>query len=453
MRLLLALLLSVGTLHAEDWPQWLGLKRDGVWRETGIVESFPKDGPKKLWTAPVGLGFAGPAVVKGKVYLTDRQLAQGAANPSNPFDTKSEISGSERVLCLDAKTGDQIWEHKYPCAYKISYAAGPRCTPIVDDGRVFTLGAMGDLYCLDATGGSEIWKKSFMKDYDAKCPVWGFAAHPLIDGEKLICLAGGSENRLVIAFDKKTGKELWTSQSCAGDFGYCPPVIYEFGGRRQLIIWHAAAVVGLDPETGKRIWIVPFQSNYALTVPMPRQVGDQLFLSSFYHGGLMLKVGRENAVIVWKSKAKGEKPNQTLDLSTIIGTPFIEGDHIYGVDSYGELRCLDLSGKRIWSTMKATRGALTPPKTAANDEPSDGERWSNAFIVKNGERFFLFNEQGDLIIANLSPKGYDEVSRTHLIDPLNKMPGRKVVWMHPAFADKCVFVRNDAEVACYSLAK
>ena len=109
----------------------------------------------------------------------------------------------------------------------------------MDGDRVYTLGAMGHLFCLDIATGKPIWSKDFIKDYESPLPVWGFAAHPLIDGDKLICLAGGSNDRLVVAFDKKTGKELWAAESCGGDFGYCPPMIYEFGGKRQLIIWHS----------------------------------------------------------------------------------------------------------------------------------------------------------------------------------------------------------------------
>jgi len=441
------------SLHADDWPQWLGPQRDSVWRETGIVDTFPAGGPKKLWSQPTALGYAGPAVAQGRVVITDRVQARGAKQQKDLFN-KAEIDGSERVFCLDAATGDPLWVHKYACVYQISYAAGPRCTPVIDDGRVFTLGAMGDLVCLSLQDGSVLWSKNFVKDFGAKVPVWGFACHPMIDGDKLICVGGGKD-QLILALDKKTGATLWASQTVEGDVGYGPPVILDFGGRRQLIAWHAQAVISLDPETGTRIWSVPFASKAALTVPTPRKVGDdRLFLTSFYHGGLMLKVGKDAAQIVWKSKAKGERPSATLDLSSIMATPFVDGEMIYGVDSYGELRGLTLDGHRKWMTMKATRGSLTPEAIAAKDEPADGERWSNAFLVKNGERYFLFNEQGDLIIAKLSPKGYEEVSRAHLIDPLNTLARtRKVVWMHPAFADRKVFVRNDEEIAAYDLAK
>jgi outer membrane protein assembly factor BamB len=261
----------------------------------------------------------------------------------------------------------------------------------------------------------------------------------------------------VVAFDKKTGKELWASQSCGGDFGYSPPMIYEFGGKRQLIIWHTRAVVGLEPDTGKRLWRVEFAVQAALTVPTSRKVGDdKLFVTSFYNGSMLLKVGADKADVVWKSKAKGERPDLTTDLSSIMCTPWVDGDHIYGVCSYGQLRCIEANtGKRVWETMQATRGKLTPPKVAAESEPAESERWSLAFIIPQGDRYFLFNEQGDLIIAKMSPKGYEELDRAHILAPTNTMAGRGrlVVWMHPAFANKCVYVRNDKELICYSLAK
>ncbi len=451
-----ALAVFISPSHAEDWPQWLGAKRDGVWRETGIIDQLPKDGPKKVWQKPIGMGYAGPAVAGGKLFVMDRVLAGGAENPANPFQ-RSAVEGNERVLCLDAKTGEQLWKHEYPTTYEISYAAGPRCTPTVDGDRVYALGAMGDLFCLSADKGTVIWKTNFVKDFQAQVPIWGFACHPLVDGDNLICLAGGSNDRLVIAFDNKTGKVNWTSQNCEGDFGYCPPVIYEFGGKRQLIIWHARAVVGLDPATGKRIWSVPFIARSSLTAPLPRKVGDDgLFITSFYNGSMFLQVSADGVKEVWRSTAKGEMPNATKDLSSIMCTPIIQGEYTYGVCSHGELRCIETAtGKRVWFTMKATRSASTPARVAANPEPDPRiERWGHAFLIPHGEKTIIFNEHGDLIFAKLTPQGYEELSRANIIEPTNTMArGRKVVWMHPAFANQCNFVRNDKTIICYSLAK
>jgi outer membrane protein assembly factor BamB len=432
--------------RADDWPQWLGPKRDGVWRETGILEKFPAEGPKVLWRTPVGGGYSGPTVVGDRVYITDRQLAPGAKNPSSGFD-KNEIPGSERVLCLDDATGKVLWTHSYDCKYDVQYPSGPRTTPVVQDSKIYTLGTMGDLFCLNALDGKVIWSKNLVKEYHASVQIWGFSAHPLLDGDKLICLVGG-EGSLVVAFQKDTGKELWRSLSASRQ-GYCPPVIFESGGKRQLIIWHPQAVVSLDPETGKEYWSQKFEVKADLTIPTPRLDGGRLFISSFYNGSMMLKMDstKPAATLIWKGKAQSEMARLTDGLHSIISTPFFKGDYIYGVCSYGELRgLLAATGARLWSTFQATTGA-------------GEERWSNAFLVPNGDRFFLFNEHGDLIIARLSPKGYEEISRAHLLEPTNLMvSGQRpkdrpaVLWSHPAFAHHSIYARNDQEIIRVSLA-
>ena len=147
-RILGFFLLTASALHADDWPQWLGPQRDGVWRETGILEKFPTNGLKYRWRSPIGGGYSGPAVAGGRVFVMDRQLAKGAANPSSPWG-RGEIPGNERVLCLNEADGKILWQHEYDCPYTVSYASGPRVTPAVHDGKVYTLGAEGNLLCLD----------------------------------------------------------------------------------------------------------------------------------------------------------------------------------------------------------------------------------------------------------------------------------------------------------------
>ena len=209
--ILLTLALTGPGLRADDWPQWLGPERDSVWRERRILDKFPTNGPTVRWRVPIGGGYSGPAVAKGRVYVLDRQLAKTASNPSNPFD-RSRIPGSERVLCLDAATGKQIWQHEYDCPYTVSYPAGPRTTPTVNGGKVYTLGSEGNLCCLDAKTGRVHWLRDFKKDLGIATPLWGFSGNPLIDGHKLICLAGG-DGTTVVAFDKDSGKELWRALS------------------------------------------------------------------------------------------------------------------------------------------------------------------------------------------------------------------------------------------------
>jgi len=274
--------------------------------------------------------------------------------------------------------------------------------------------------------------------------LWGFAASPLLDGDKLICLVGG-KGSVAVAFHKDTGKELWRALSIDNaELGYCPPTIIEAGGKRQLIIWHPESVNALDPETGKLHWTQAFDVKANLTVPTPRQAGDLLLLTSFYNGSMMLKLDADKpaAHVLWKGKSNSEQPRATDGLHSIIPTPVIKDGYIYGVCSYGQLRCLKAdTGVRVWETLKATGNQTRPV-----------ERWANAFLVPQADRFFLFNEKGDLIVARLTPKGYDEISRAHVLEPTNEMAGRPVVWSHPAFANKSMYARNDKEIICVSLA-
>jgi outer membrane protein assembly factor BamB len=431
--------------RADDWPGWLGPKRDGVWREDGLVEKFPPTGPKLRWRTPIGAGYSGPAVAGGKVYITDRVLAQGASNPKNPFTNRSRVEGKERVLCLDEASGQILWEYSYDCPYQVSYGSGPRTTPVVAGGKVYTLGAMGDLLCLDANKGVVLWSANFPSDFGADVPLWGFSAHPLVDGDRLICLAGGKDH-VTVAFHKDTGKVLWHALS-GREPGYAPPMIYQIDGKRQLIIWHPESINSLNPETGDVYWSHPFPGRgglkAGLSISTPRLLGDRLFFTAFYDGSIMLKLnGTESPAVAWRSKGRSERPTDTDALHSIIATPVVKDGHIYGVCSYGELRCLDAdTGERLWATHEPTTGKEL--------------RWGNAFLVPHLDRFILFNELGDLILARLTPKGYEEMSRANILEPTNTMAppaGRRVIWSHPAFANRSVYARNDREIACVSLA-
>ncbi len=432
--------LAAGGACADDWPQWLGPQRDAVWRETGIVDTFPAGGPTVRWRMPLGGGYAGPAVAGGRVFVTDRVLPEGTTNPNDPFK-QDAVAGKERVLCFNEADGKLLWTYEYACTYTISYPAGPRTTPLVADGKVYTLGAMGRLCCLDAATGKELWAREFTKDLNIHAPLWGFAGHPLLDGPRLICLAGG-DGSTVVAFDKDSGKEIWRALS-AKEPGYSAPMIYEAGGRRQLIVWHPESLNSLDPETGKLYWSEPFAVKVGLSVATPRKLGDLLFITAFYNGPVMMKLdaSKPAATVLWRGTSNSEKA--TDKLHSLMCTPFLEEGYIYSGCSYGQFRCLRAdTGERVWESLV--------PAGAADEK---NKRWANVFVIKNGNRFFLYNEKGDLIIARLSPRGYEEISRAHLLDPTNRAGGRNVVWSHPAFADRCVFTRNDKELICVSLAK
>jgi outer membrane protein assembly factor BamB len=365
-------------------------------------------------------------------------LAPGANNPADPFQ-RGIINGTERILCLDESSGKAIWKYEYNCPYTMSYAAGPRVAPLVSEGSVYSLGGEGDLLCLDAKEGKLKWAHSFKKDYNVRTPMWGWAGHPILVGNKLICLAGG-DGTTAVAFDKDSGKEVWQALS-AKEPGYSSPMICEAAGKRQVILWHPEAVNSLNPDTGEVYWSEPFVSKMGMSIATPRQLNDLLLVTSFYSGSDMLRLDKSHpaAASIWKTHKASEK--DTTHLNAVLCTPFLEDGYIYGVCSYGQLRCLKAeTGERIWETFQATTG-------------SEPVRWANAFIVKNGDRFFLENEKGDLIIARLSPKSYEEISRAHLIDATGSASGRGVVWSHPAFANRHVYARNDKEIICFDLAK
>ncbi len=427
----LLILIVVMPLQADDWPQWLGPQRDGEWREKGILKQLPEGGPKVLWRAKISSGYTGPAVVGDRVIVAD-YVTQGDQSPGP--QKRNDLDGVERVLCLSAKDGSEIWKHEYPCKYAISYPAGPRVTPTVDGDRLYALGAMGNLKCLKLDSGDEVWAKDFQKDYGAKVPIWGFCGHPLVDGDRVYVVPGG-DGCVAVALDKRTGKEIWRSLT-AREPGYAPPTMIEAAGIKQLLIWHAESLNALDPNTGKKLWSEAMEPNYAMSIIAPLQSGSRLFVGAITKKGMMMELADDKpaAKVSWYCDGN-------TGLSPVHSAPMIDGDYMYGVDHYGELRCVKLAtGERVWSTYDATTG-------------SRRLSCATGFIVRHEDRYFIFNEKGELIIAKLSPEGYQEISRAKILSPTSDAFGRKVVWSHPAFANRCMYVRNDEEIVCVSLAE
>ena len=319
---LLALSLAVSDVCADDWPQWHGPKEDSVWRETGILDKFPKDGPRKLWRIPLGKGYTGPAVANGRVYVMDRQDPKEKPAPGKG---KAVI---ERVLCLNAMDGKEIWKHEYPTRYTIGYATGPRTTPAVRDGKVYTLGAMGDLFCINAEDGKVLWSKNFLTEYKIKAPVWGWASHPVLDRGRLYCLVGG-KGSAVVAFEAASGKELWRALT-SKEVCYAPPILVDAGGTRQLIVWLSDSISSLNPQTGKVYWSFPYPKDGvpqrpAVSIATPRYADGHLFVSAFYHGGMMLKLDQDEpkAQVLWRGKSKNPQKPDTINL--VMATPFMTG--------------------------------------------------------------------------------------------------------------------------------
>ena len=431
--------LATAPVRAEDWPQWRGAERLGVWLEDGIVDDLP-DELQVAWRTPIRSGYSGPAVADGRVFISDWQETPGSRT----------LDGTERALALDERTGEILWTHEWPTTYRmlsVSYAIGPRATPTVDGDRVYVVGATGRLFCFEVATGEVIWSTDYVTEYDTSIPVWGTASAPLVDGNRLITIVGGEPDALVVAFDKRTGAELWRALPVTSEMGYAQPVIYEAGGARQLIVWHPTALTSLDPETGAVYWDQPWDASMGLTVATPVRSGDYLLVSQFFNGSMMMRLSqdRPDATMLWRGGSRSELPDQTEGLHALVTTPVVAGDHIYGVGSYGELRGLEArTGSRVWMSTEATTQV----------------RWGAAFIVRHGDRYFINNDDGFLITAHLTPEGYVELDRTRLIEPTSssgtrtphgRIDERRVNWSHPAYANRHIVHRNDREIIRVSL--
>jgi outer membrane protein assembly factor BamB len=419
----------VASSAADDWPQWMGPQRDNVWRETGVIDAFPADGPPVAWRTPVAYGYAGPAVANGRVYITD--FATDADLNVDNF-ARAEFAGTERIQCLDEKTGEVLWKHEYPATYTMSYPAGPRATPLVADGKVYVLGGEGQLTCLDAEKGDVVWSKNFRTDYNASTPLWGFANHPLLDGDRLICVVGG-EGTHAVAFNKGTGEELWRVAG-SKEQGYSPPTIIEAGGVRQLILAQPEALAAVNPVTGAELWSVPYRAENGAIICSPVHAADGLFIGGFNNQSLFVKLAgdKAGADVAWGNKGKDA-------VSPINVQPIAVEGIMYGVDQTGNLRAIDLAaGKALWETTQPLGRRPLPSGTA--------------FLLRQGDRFWLFTEAGELVIARLTPEGYEEIDRAKVIEPTGAAHGRDVVWSMPAFANRRAYVRNDKEIICVDLA-
>ncbi|MDP6582272.1 MAG: PQQ-like beta-propeller repeat protein [Vicinamibacterales bacterium] len=430
---------AVQVTRADDWPEWRGAGRLGVVTESGLVDTFPTGGLPVAWRTSIHSGYSGAAVAAGRVFITD-------AHRPDPRST----AVVERALALDEQTGQVLWTREWETDYaglQLVYAIGPRATPTVDDDRVYVLGAMGHLLALDVATGDVVWQKDYARDFNTAVPSWGMTGAPLVDGDRLICLVGGEPDAKMMAFDKRTGEEIWRALSSDWEPGYSQPIIIEAGGARQLIAWHPRDISALNPETGEIYWEVRHIVDMGINPATPVQSGQYLFFTSQYGGARMLALDEATpgARVLWQGVGESD-PEYGRDFNTlnsVISTPLIQGDYVYGVDGHGVLRCLEIAtGRRVWET-EALIGEST--------------NWATAFFVRHADRYFINTDTGDLVIAELSPEGYREISRTHLIDPTHpyvrrRSSGPAVNWSHPAYANRHIVVRNDEEIVRLSLA-
>jgi outer membrane protein assembly factor BamB len=412
-------LFFVASVCAEDWPQWRGPTRDGAYTEQGVRKAFPPEGLKIGWRRPVGSGFSSPIVAQGRVFLTDVDL----------HGPKTR----ERVACFEAASGKPLWIYAYDADYGRAdpkqMTAGPVPTPIYHAGKVYSVGKT-ELICLDAAGGKLLWKKALEKEYQAQ-PSLTYAS-PLIEGNLLVIYAGrfsGDATECVIAIDKDSGKTAWRALK---DYAaMSSPIVVSAAGKRQLIVWSQQAVTSFEAATGHVCWreaTRPVNQSSAVATPVVQ--GDMLLI-----GGLMMKLDETKpaAAVLWPSSPAPSRRNYSMTSS-----PMLRGDYVFSARTTGHLVCVSAaSGRELWRT----------------DRVTDLGTGASIHLTPNGDQTFLYTDRGDLILANLSGKGYKEKSRAHILEPTSPYEGRKFAWAPPAYADRCIFARSDKELVCASLAE
>jgi len=411
-----ALILTVTFVRAEDWPQWRGPNRDGKWTARGLPETFTEANLKILWRAPIGGGLSSPIVAGGRVYVTD--------------SLEQKPKAWESIRCFDEASGAPLWKYTYEADYVLEYAfqpkarTGPYSTPIVENGKLYAMGIMGDVVCLDALTGSLLWKRKLTKDYELGDSYT--TPSLLIEGNLLILVIGGKPNACVVALDKSSGHETW--RALDDQWTYSSPIVIDFGGKRQLIVWTREAVTSLDPTTGNIFWREKFTTAYAVVTP----VFDRGHLLV---GGVMFQLDpqKPGASIIWPER---RTPSRTLLSQTSL--PFLQGDCVFSNRVNGHLVCLDTAtGRELWRT----------------DRVTDQGNAASIHLTPVGDSALLFTDQGNLIRARLTPQGYEEFGRVHLIEPTYFIYGRNLIWTPPAYANGHIFARNDEELICATLSE
>ncbi|MBL8896467.1 MAG: PQQ-like beta-propeller repeat protein [Planctomycetes bacterium] len=369
----------------KSWPQWRGPERSGISTETGwAVEGT------ELWKKEVGLGYSSASIVDGRLYT------QGFV----PASEKSE-EGEDVIWCLDAATGKELWSHRFPAKrWAMAHNGGTNVTPSVEDGRVYTCEREGDFFCLDAKSGKVLWKRNAKNDAGIeKLPTWGYAAAPLVL-EDAIYLNAGS----VIAYDKKSGEVRWKSEDLG--HAYATPADFTWNGKKCLAVFNGGGLNIIDRSNGKRYLNHAWKTNYDVNAATPIVIGekgDQVFISSGYnHGCALLKLGAEAIEPVWESKVMRNHMS---------GCVLFEG-HLYGFDEK-KLKCIDLAGKELWAQEGLGKGAL---------------------IIAGG-KLVIISDKGDLAIADATPQGYNELSRTNVLQG-------SVCWTTPTLLNGLIYARN-----------
>ncbi|HXX94038.1 MAG TPA: PQQ-binding-like beta-propeller repeat protein [Planctomycetota bacterium] len=390
----LAVLIAWAALpaRADDWPQWRGPRHDGISSETGWLDRWPAEGPRILWKAEVGTGFASFAVSKGRVF------------------TMGNSGDSDTVTCLDADSGRGLWSHAYPADVDPNlFEGGPTATPTVDGDRVYTLGRKGEMFAFEAATGKIAWSKNVQKETGAAIPSWGFSGSPLVQGDLLILNVGEAG----LALEKATGRVAW--KSGPRESGYSTPLPLRRGDQWLVLLGSAKSYLAVDAKTGQEAWNVRWNTQYGVNAADPVVEGERVFISSGYgKGAALLTLGAAEPAVSWQSKVMKNQMNPCVLLS----------GHVYGVDGNErdgtQLKCVELAtGSERWTQ------ALTG---------------SGSVLAADGKLIVLAGD-GELFVAPASPEGFRPTARARILE------GK--CWTVPVLSNGRIYARNaEGRVVC-----
>ncbi len=396
---------AVNMSHAGDtkparnyWTDFRGPNRDGRYEEKEVQIKWPEKGLPQMWKQPIGIGYASFVIADGRAYTIEQRRAQ------------------EVVSAYDVATGRELWTQGWTAEFKDDTGDGPRATPTWSEGKIYAVGATGELRCLDASSGKVLWGKNVLSDNGAGNLPWGVAASPLIVDDKVVMMAGGSGNKSIVAYNKMTGAPVWKSQG--DDSSYTSPMLVTLGGRRQILAVTASRAVGLAPEDGSLIWETEWRNSAGINVSQPLIVDkNRVFLSAGYgKGAALVEVSGSGKTLtarkVWENSSMKNKFNSSV----------LHNGYVYGLDE-GILTCLDVNtGERKWK----------------------GGRYGYGQVLLASGHLVIIADNGELALVRAAPDQYSELSR------FAALSGRS--WNVPAISDGRLLVRNATEMAAFNLA-
>lgn len=390
------LLAAANPSSALDWPNYRGPDHNGISTETGWSTQWPKEGPKRLWKASVGLGFASVSVADGKVYTTGNR------------------DSADTLYCFDASRGKILWQHSHPCPEVVGpkyYEGGTSATPTVSGGTVFNLDRQGKVFCFDASSGKVLWQKDLVKELGVKINEWGFGSSPVVEGNLLLLNVGSAGT----ALDKKTGAVVWTSGKEAT--GYSSLVPFALDGQRCAAFMALKALVIVDATTGKELARQEWETGYDTNCADPVIGGDQVFISSYDRGAAVVRFAGGKLARGWKD----------WTMHNHLSTSVLIGGHLFGINGQagksGDLRCVDFkTGEVKWVQPGIGIGALSA---------ADGK------LIVQGEK-------GELIVAEASPEAFKPLARAQVL-------GGKC-WTMPVLANGRLYCRNSrGDLVCLDM--